>query len=64
VDLYEYKLDADKRVHKVKGISAVRNEIQVAGPTISDDQLKTKLVEKLQYDRLATATHSTRLASM
>ena len=52
VDLYEYKLDADKRAHKVKGISAVRNEIQVAGPSISDDQLKQKLVEKLQYDRV------------
>jgi osmotically-inducible protein OsmY len=52
VDLYEYKADADKRVHKVKGISGVRNEIQVAGPTVSDDQLKQKLVEKLQYDRV------------
>jgi len=52
VDLYEYKADADKRVHKVKGITAVRNEIQVGGPTISDAQLKDKLLEKLQYDRV------------
>ena len=52
VDLYEYKADADKRVHKVKGISAVRNEIQVAGPSIPDAQLKDKLLEKLQYDRV------------
>jgi hyperosmotically inducible protein len=52
VDLYEYKADADKRAHKVKGINAVRNEIQVAGPTISDEQLKSKLLEKLQYDRV------------
>ncbi len=52
VDLYEYKADADKRVHKVKGVAAVRNEIQVAGPTISDDQLKAKLAEKLEYDRV------------
>jgi len=52
VDLYEYKADADKRVHKVKGIAAVRNEIQVAGPSISDAQLKEKLLEKLQYDRV------------
>jgi hyperosmotically inducible periplasmic protein len=52
VDLYEYKADADKRVHKVKGITAVRNEIQVGGPTISDAQLKEKLLEKLQYDRV------------
>ena len=52
VDLYEYKADADKRVHKVKGVTAVRNDIQVGGPTIGDDQLKEKLVEKLQYDRV------------
>ena len=52
VDLYEYKADADKRVHKVKGIAAVRNEIQVAGPSVSDAQLKEKLLEKLQYDRV------------
>jgi len=52
VDLYEYKVDADKRVHKVKGVSAVRNEIQVVGPTLSDAELQQKLVEKLQYDRV------------
>ncbi|MGA2218845.1 MAG: BON domain-containing protein [Terracidiphilus sp.] len=52
VDLYEYKAEADKRVHKAKGVSAVRNDIQVAGPTVPDDQLKSKLVEKLQYDQV------------
>jgi hyperosmotically inducible protein len=52
VDLYEYKADAGKRVQKVKGIAGVRNQIQVAGPTVSDDQLKSKLLEKLEYDRV------------
>jgi osmotically-inducible protein OsmY len=52
VDLYEYKMDADKRVHKVKGVNAVRNEIQVAGPDVADAELQQKLVEKLQYDRV------------
>jgi len=52
VDLYEYKAEADKRAHKAKGVSAVRNEIEVAGPTVSDDQLKSKLAEKLQYDQV------------
>ena len=52
VDLYEYKVDADKRVHKVKGVSAVRNDIEVAGPSVSDQELKAKLVEKLTYDRV------------
>jgi len=52
VDLYEYKADADKRAHKVKGITAVRNDIEVAGPSIPDEQLKAKLAEKLEYDRV------------
>jgi hyperosmotically inducible periplasmic protein len=52
VDLYEYKQDADKRVHKAKGVTAVRDDIQVAGPAVSDNQLKSKLVEKLTYDRV------------
>ena len=52
VDLYEYKADADKRVHKAKGVTAVRNDIQVAGPTVPDNELKAKLAEKLTYDRV------------
>jgi hyperosmotically inducible periplasmic protein len=52
VNLYEYKSDADKTVHKVKGVSAVRNEIQVAGPSVSDAQLQKSLGEKLAYDRV------------
>jgi hyperosmotically inducible periplasmic protein len=52
VDLYEYKADAEKRVSKVKGVTAVRNLIEVAGPTVSDEELKSKLAEKLAYDRV------------
>ena len=52
VDLYEYKAEADQKVHKVKGITAVRNQIEVAGPTVSDEELRTKLLEKLTYDRV------------
>ena len=52
VDLYEYKSDAEKRVSKAKGVTGVRNQIQVAGPTVSDAELKAKLGEKLAYDRV------------
>jgi hyperosmotically inducible protein len=52
VDLYEYKVDADKRVHKVKGVTAVRNDIEVAGPNVLDAELQAKLGEKLEYDRV------------
>ena len=49
---YEDKLNADKRVHKVKGVKGVRNEIEVAGPAVADQELQQKLQEKLQYDRV------------
>jgi osmotically-inducible protein OsmY len=52
VDLYEYKADAEKRVRKSQGVTAVRNQIEVAGPTVSDQQLQSKLQEKLAYDRV------------
>jgi hyperosmotically inducible protein len=50
VDVYEAKLDADKRAHKVKSVEAVRNDIQVDGPNVPDQELKAKLGEKLAYD--------------
>jgi hyperosmotically inducible periplasmic protein len=52
VSLFEYKQDAAKRVNKAKGVTAVRNEIEVAGPDVPDSDLKTKLLEKLTYDRV------------
>jgi hyperosmotically inducible periplasmic protein len=52
VDLYEYKADAEKRVSKAKGVTAVRNQIEVAGPTVPDSELQSKLAEKLAYDRV------------
>jgi osmotically-inducible protein OsmY len=52
VAVYEDKADADKRAHKVKGVEAVRNDIQVAGPIVPDQQLQSKLGEKLEYDQV------------
>jgi hyperosmotically inducible protein len=52
VSLYEYKKDAANRVRKAKSVNAVRNDIEVAGPNVSDADLKTKLLEKLTYDRV------------
>ena len=52
VDLYEYKADAEKRVRKARGVSAVRNLIEVAGPNVPDSQLEAKLVEELEYDQV------------
>jgi len=52
VDIYEYKADAEKRVRKAKGVTAVRNLIEVAAPPISDKDLQAKLAEDLAYDRV------------
>jgi hyperosmotically inducible protein len=56
VSLYEYKKDAANRVRKVKGVMAVRNDIQVSGPNVEDNELKNKLAEKLTYDRVGYGT--------
>lgn len=52
VDLYEYKADAVKRVSKAKGVTAVRDQIQVGGPNTPDAELQSRLAEKLAYDRV------------
>src|SRR5665213_2171943 len=52
VDLYEYKMNADKAAHKAKGVTAVRNDIQVAGPTVPDQELQKRLTDRLAYDRV------------
>ncbi len=49
---YEYKVDADKLVHKVKGVSAVRNDIQVSGPDVPDAQLQKTLIGKISSDTI------------
>ena len=52
VNLYEYKVDAQKRVSGVKGVTALRNEIEVGGKSVSDEELQKKLGEELAYDRV------------
>ncbi|MGA9584169.1 MAG: BON domain-containing protein [Terracidiphilus sp.] len=56
VSLYEYKRDAANRIRKAKGVTAVRNNISVAGPDVPDNELKAKLMEKLAYDRVGYGT--------
>jgi hyperosmotically inducible periplasmic protein len=52
VDLYEYKAVADKKTQKVKGVTAVQNDIQVGGPSRTDDQIQNKLGPALAYSRV------------
>ena len=56
VPVYSNKEDADHRVHRVKGVAAVDNEIQVSGSEVDDATLTKKLAEKLEYDRVGYGT--------
>lgn len=49
VDLFSTKLNAEQKVHHVKGIGAIRDDIQVAGPEIPDQQLQAKLQQAIAY---------------
>ncbi len=52
VGLYQDKLDAAKKVKKLANVSGVRNDIEVAGPTVPDVQLEKKLAKQVAYDRV------------
>jgi hyperosmotically inducible protein len=56
VELYAYKEEAERKAQHNKNAAAVRNEIRVAGPQVPDDELRNKLVEKVQYDRVGYGT--------
>jgi len=56
VELYEDKLDADRKVHHRKNVKGVQNQIEVGGPTVEDATLRDKLAEKLAYDRVGYGT--------
>jgi osmotically-inducible protein OsmY len=45
----------EKAIHTKKDI-AVRNAIRIAGPRVSDEDLQTTLVKKLEYDRVGYGT--------
>jgi len=56
VGIYSDKLDAENRVHHRRGVQSVANRILVAGPTIEDATLRSKLGEKLVNDRIGYGT--------
>ena len=52
VSVFDVKRQADERVHRVKGVLGVENDIEVAGPTLSDAELQEKVLKAVQYDRV------------
>jgi osmotically-inducible protein OsmY len=58
VKVFADKESADKNIHRIKDVAAVRNDIEVGtGETqISDQELQNKLVSKISYDRVGYGT--------
>jgi len=56
VDVFAKKMDADQKAHHVHGITAVRNDIQVEGGEMSDQQLQQKLQKAITYDMVGYGT--------
>jgi osmotically-inducible protein OsmY len=53
VDVYQKKLDVEKKVRKTtKDVKGVRNLVEVAGTSVSDQQLQAELNKKLVYERV------------
>ena len=52
VGLYQQKLDAEKRIHKLANVHGVRNLIEVTGKDVPDEVLAAQLDRKLYYDRM------------
>ena len=49
VDVYAARLNAQRKVQHVKGVTAIRDDIQVAGPEVPDQQLQAKLIQSIAY---------------
>ena len=56
VEVFDAKEEAGKRARRVKGITAVDNEVQVGGAAVPDEQLQQKLIRAIQYDRVGYGT--------
>jgi osmotically-inducible protein OsmY len=52
VDLYGYKLQAVKKAKKVRGVQDVQDNIAVGGPSVPDNELERKLMQKIEVDRV------------
>ena len=57
VDTIKAKLAAEKAARKADDVSSVRDQIVVAGPSVSDAQLQEQISKKLRYERPAGGTN-------
>jgi hyperosmotically inducible periplasmic protein len=47
VNVFALKEEANKRVHKIKGVQAVWNDIEIAGTNVPDPVLQQKLAKAI-----------------
>jgi hyperosmotically inducible periplasmic protein len=52
VDLLKYKEQAAEKIRHRDHVAGVRDQVQVAGKTVPDAQLRDQLANKLRYDRI------------
>jgi hyperosmotically inducible protein len=52
VDLLKYKDQAAEKIRHRDHVAGVRDQVQVAGKTVPDTQLRDQLADKLRYDRI------------
>jgi hyperosmotically inducible periplasmic protein len=50
------KTDAEKKVRRLPGAESVQDNLQVAGPEVSDAALQAKLAKAVEYDRVGYRT--------
>ncbi len=51
VPMYMDKVRLYQKIHNKDHVEGVRNQVMVAGPAVSDNELKQKLADKLAYNR-------------
>ena len=58
VNLFADKVEAERRVHHIKNVSRVRDELEVGAgeAVVSDEDLQNKLARKVEYDRIGYGT--------
>lgn len=56
VRVYSVKAEAASRVHRRKNVRGVDNLIEVVGPAVDDATLRSRLAEKIAYDRVGYGT--------
>src|ERR1700749_154887 len=56
VDLFDLKEKIDHKVHRIKGVKAVEDDIQVAVTPVPDQELSARLAKAIEYNRVGYGT--------